>query len=111
MILYVAGPMTGLPQFNYPAFNAAEKQLRAVGFEVFNPVNGEAPPTPGEERTWAWYLRRALRQVVSADGIATLPGWADSKGARLEVHVAVELGMPVHSVETWTLATADVITV
>ncbi|WP_371807265.1 DUF4406 domain-containing protein [Pseudomonas sp. KK4] len=27
--------------------------------------------------------------------VAVLPGWENSKGARLEVHIARELGMPV----------------
>lgn len=31
MIVYIAGPMTGLPDLNYPAFNAAEEALTAAG--------------------------------------------------------------------------------
>jgi hypothetical protein len=27
--------------------------------------------------------------------VVTLPGWQNSKGARLETHVAAELGIPV----------------
>ena len=34
--VYVAGPMTGLPEFNYPAFFAAEEYLRSHGAKVMN---------------------------------------------------------------------------
>jgi hypothetical protein len=29
--IYIAGPMTGLPEFNYPAFNAEAQRLRGLG--------------------------------------------------------------------------------
>jgi WhiB family redox-sensing transcriptional regulator len=41
MILCVAGPMTGLPEFNYPAFNAAARMLTGFGYDVLNPVDAE----------------------------------------------------------------------
>ncbi|HCF9557714.1 TPA: DUF4406 domain-containing protein [Pseudomonas aeruginosa] len=28
--VYLSGPMTGIPDFNYPAFNAEEKRIRAL---------------------------------------------------------------------------------
>ena len=30
-IVYISGPMTGLPEFNYPAFFAKAAELRAEG--------------------------------------------------------------------------------
>lgn len=38
MKVYVAGPMRGIPEFNFPAFNLAAKNLRADGHVVFNPA-------------------------------------------------------------------------
>lgn len=102
MELYIAGPMTGLPDYNYPAFNQAERDLRAAGIIPLNPTNGNASPDeddPGLK--WEDYLRLALAMVVKADGIAVLPGWEDSRGARLEVYVAEALGMPVRPVDEW----------
>lgn len=99
--VYIAGPMTGLPGYNYPAFNDAERDLRAAGLDTLNPVLGEAAPTPADAKPWGWYLRRALRMVLDADGVATLPGWKKSRGAVLEVHVARALGVPVMPVATW----------
>lgn len=36
--VYIAGPMTGLPEFNYPTFFAAEEYLRSHGAKVMNPA-------------------------------------------------------------------------
>lgn len=106
--LYVAGPMSGLPDFNYPTFNAAADLLRKAGFGrgsftregVESPTRGatraEASPLP-----WDEYLRMAIGQLIRVEGVAVLPGWEGSKGARLEVHIADELGMPVATVDDW----------
>jgi hypothetical protein len=88
---YLAGPMSGLPAFNYPAFHAAAARLRATGAHVENPAENPVPACG----TWAAYMRMALAQLVTCDTIALLPGWSASRGATLEHKVAVELGMRV----------------
>lgn len=89
MKVYISGPMTGLPDYNFPAFNAAADALRADGFEVENPAD------KGVIDGWTWtdYLRLDLRIITECDAIYTLPGWRQSPGARLEVHVATALGL------------------
>lgn len=88
--------------FNYPAFHDAAEQLLDAGYLVLNPADSEDDnPTPGQPQPWEWYMRRALRQVTQADGIALLPGWEKSRGAQLEVYVADALGMPHHRVDYW----------
>ena len=87
--LYLSGPMTGLLDHNYPAFNAAAAKLRAAGFVVSNPAEND------EAATWADYMRKDIAQLVACDWIALLPGWEESKGAKLEHHIATSLGMPV----------------
>ena len=37
MRIYISGPMTNHPDFNRPAFDAAEKRLTAQGYFVINP--------------------------------------------------------------------------
>lgn len=93
MRIYVSGPMTGYPQNNVPAFNAAAKKLRALGYEVVNPAELDK----GEPcSSWVACLRRDLKWLVTCDAIATLSRWKKSKGASLEVHVGRELSFPIH---------------
>lgn len=89
--IYISGPMTGLPNLNYPAFNAAADRLRGEGFEVENPAENPEPACG----SWAGYMRLALVQIARCDGVLLLPGWSDSKGARLELHIAQQLGLLV----------------
>lgn len=87
--IYIAGPMTGLPEFNFPAFHAEAARLRGLGFEVENPAENPKPPSP----TWEAYMRMAIAQVVTCDTVVLLPGWENSRGAKLEKHIAEQLGM------------------
>lgn len=103
LIIYLAGPMTGLPQLNYPAFMAWEESMRNVGYEVLNParVDEQFPKRDGESREWGWYMRKTIAMLMEADGIALLPGWRRSRGARLERDLALRLEMPCALVEVW----------
>lgn len=85
--LYVSGPMTGIAEHNYPAFHAEAKRLRAAGFEVINP----AEINVGPNASWHDYLRADVRAMMRCNGIVMLPGWEDSRGARLEYHIACEI--------------------
>jgi hypothetical protein len=101
--IYVAGPMTGIPEFNFPLFHRVSDELREGGWDVRNPA--ETPPPPqlrehtDDPKVWKYYLREALRLLLECDAILLLPGWEDSKGAQLELHVARALQMPVHVYE------------
>lgn len=86
---YIAGPMTGYPQWNYPAFHAAAAMLRAEGLEVVNP----AELIPDTTVARAECLKVDIAALIQCQGIALLPGWQDSRGARLESHIAEELGL------------------
>ena len=98
MKVYIAGPMSGLPDFNYPAFFRAAEALTKCGHVPINPAR-----TEGREdcKTWLDYMRAALRDVADADGIALLPGWQDSRGAALEQHLGVSLGLDVRPWLAW----------
>jgi hypothetical protein len=87
--VYIAGPMTGIAEFNFPAFNAEAARLRAEGLTVLNPA--EHGIVDGAE--WADYLRHDIAGLASCERIHFLPGWANSKGARLEHAIAESLGM------------------
>ncbi len=89
--VYIAGPMSGLPGFNYPAFHAEAARLRAAGFEVESSADNPRPPCG----SWAGYMRLAIRQLSHCDAVTFLPGWNGSRGARLEHRIAIELGLSV----------------
>jgi hypothetical protein len=87
--IYIAGPMTGLPEYNYPAFNDLAECLRSLGWEVENPAENPVPPS-GE---WIDYMRQALPQLMTCEFIVMLPGWEKSRGACIEKRVAASLGI------------------
>lgn len=95
MIVYISGPMTGYPEFNYPAFLDAERELMALGHSILNPARHP------KQATWADYMRLDTADVVRAEGVAVLPGWEASRGARLEVDIAHALGMTVLPIDHW----------
>ena len=96
--IYIAGPMTGLPEFNYPAFHDAAAHLRALGYDVVSPaeINAELA-----HEGWLPCMRRDIAGLVRCDGIALLPGWNRSRGAQIEATLAISLGLHCASVETW----------
>lgn len=94
-VAYLAGPMTGIEAFNFPAFVTAARELTDLGLRSIRHTAQGTPPDLDEAEPWGNYLRVALRKMLGCDAVVVLPGWRESKGARLEVHVALELGMPV----------------
>lgn len=93
MKVYISGPMTGIPDLNFPTFNLAAAMLRKAGVEVVNP----AEVNPDSEMPWEQCMRADIKALCDCDTLAMLPGWERSKGAHLEVHIAHRLGMRVVS--------------
>lgn len=93
--IYVAGPMTGYPDLNFPAFHTAAAQLREQGWHVENPADhGEVP---GAE--WADYMHVDVAMLASCGAIYLLPGWSKSRGGSVEAMLAHWLGMEFHFAE------------
>jgi hypothetical protein len=90
MRVYLSGPMTGLPDLNFPAFQAAAARLRAEGLQVVNPAEIGAAGM-----SWEACMRADIKALCDCDAIVLLPGWEASKGAHLELHLAHRLGMEV----------------
>lgn len=89
--VYICGPMTGLPDYNYPAFNECAERLRELGFHVENPAENPVPDCG----SYNGYMRMAIAQLVRCDQVVLLPGWMNSKGARQEVEIARFLEIPL----------------
>ena len=94
MIWYIAGPMTGIEDWNYPAFHEAERWLREhfPGDEIINPATGfDGDTTLPREH----YMRAALVNVAKCDRVYLLDGWRQSRGACMEVIAARECGAEI----------------
>lgn len=106
MKVYIAGPMTGYEEFNFPQFFQAERELLALGHEPLNPAwnNGtsleEAVKNANYDgRSWQDYMRKDMLSLAQADVVCVLEGWKKSKGAQLEVHIARQLDIPIMILE------------
>lgn len=107
--LYVAGPMTGYPEWNFPAFEEATEALREHGFEVVSPheidlEDGFDPLSDGVDFDLRSALERDVAEVLKADGLALLDGWEESSGATIEVLTASSKGAPSRPVREWLRA-------
>lgn len=89
MKVYIAGPMTGLPHFNRPAFQQAAINL---SFEKHVPLNPAILP---DGLTEADYMAIGLTMLQRAEAIYLLTGWQFSAGARAEHALALKLGLEV----------------
>lgn len=88
MKVYLSGPMTGYPEFNFPAFNAATHVLRLDGFEVINPAESFEGRTDLPLDDYIRVDLEAIMGLPSDGGLILLDGWRGSKGARAEVALA-----------------------
>jgi hypothetical protein len=101
--VYIAGPMRGYPQFNFPAFDKAAALGRSLGWEVISPAEMDRAsgfqetvmPASFEPAAIREFIRRDVNVLVNilraedGDAIALLPGWQKSTGARSELALAV----------------------
>jgi hypothetical protein len=112
MKIYLAGPMRGYPNFNFPAFDMAAKKLREQGHEVFSPADHdrktigaevEINPTGDENvaaATHGFSIRKAMGADLAwiahhSDAVALLPGWEKSTGATAERATAIAIGLTI----------------
>lgn len=116
MRLYIAGPMTGYPQFNIPAFDAMAATLRDHKHDVVSPAelddpeiraislaspDGNVDTLATHGQTFGDFLARDVKLLADdgIEGVVVLPGWEKSRGARLETFVANAIcGLPIFEV-------------
>lgn len=92
MLIYIAGKITGDP--DYPAkFSRAAELLTRQGNTPLNPANNP----PGLTR--AEYMRIDLGLIDAADAVCFLPDWTDSPGARLERYYCDYVGKKNYEME------------
>lgn len=116
MRIYIAGPMTGKKDHNFPAFEAAAKRLRDDGHFVINPAElsvmfGKPETVEASFKAYydeaaqsapdGWYI--IAKSVMDADlaalrschAIYALRGWEQSRGAKKELAEAIAHGLEI----------------
>lgn len=109
MKIYLAGPMRGIANFNFPAFDFAAAKLREEGHAVFSPAERdreaygkEIEDNPTGDETKVANAACTINDCMSADcewicrnadAIALLPGWERSTGANAELALSKALGL------------------
>jgi hypothetical protein len=105
MVIYISGPITGIENNNRDAFYARETELinkletiPKSEREIINPMRIAAEVNyewryKRKAPAWADYMRACLKELARADFITFLPGWEESKGARLEKEISYALGI------------------
>lgn len=97
--IYLAGPMRGHPEFNYPEFRRVAEILRKRGhLFVYDP--SEWGRRAGVTNLEAFPIRRAFADycnfiTMHADTIVLLPGWQASVGATAEHALAKVCGLDI----------------
>lgn len=107
---YIAGPMRGYVNSNFPAFDEAKARGIAKGFVIVSPADlsrragytGDESPenvTPHELHEFAKVDVGILLELDAERGdfLAVLPGWQASVGARMEVGIALFKRLPILS--------------
>lgn len=109
MKYYIAGPMSGIPHFNVPLFDAVAKSLRDNDIDVVSPAELDSPemrefalasedgklPEDGRiaGESWPDVLARDVKLIGNEiDAIIVLPNWHKSRGAKLECFVGLLTG-------------------
>lgn len=100
MKVYLAGPMSGHADNNFPAFADAAAALRSAGHDVVSPheinlAQGFNPQHIPTEAQYKALLRADVRALIDCDAVAMLPGWQHSMGAQFERNVAHQCGLRV----------------
>lgn len=116
MNIYLAGPMRGIKDFNFPAFFAAAAALRAQGHSVFSPAERDVEEFGAERLRSATgseaevsrnlgmqgltlarkcFLHDTHYICTTADAVYLLPGWQASRGAKAERALAEAIGLQV----------------
>jgi len=111
--VYIAGPMRGYEDYNFPAFYEMEDHLWKLGYFPVNPARmdkeeGDPSATGGEALPLKHYLTRDLPALLSCDMVVVLDGWEDSQGALAEVAVARQCGIRVINAD-WNNVDVDIV--
>ncbi len=116
MTVYLAGPMTGYPLYNFPAFDAYQYTLEEEGYTVISPAELDRQHGFDPERCMETNFpsrkecaRRDVDAICKCDELCVMPGWEKSRGCKMEIAVAEFLGIPIRKLNPlWVYAKYNV---
>ncbi len=130
MKLYLSGAIATEPDF-VNLFKKDQTWLEGLGYEVVNPTLVMACQVPccahhdeivgcctciptrfacldtgqaaksGDPHSWQCYLKHDLAAMLTCDGVAAQDNHLQSRGALLEIYLAMQVAMPIRSVRQW----------
>lgn len=87
--VYLSGAVTGRDRHETEhLFGIAEKAVRSLGLEPVNPLRLCTP-----NMDWSEAMKVCIHALVDCHMITMLPGWEESDGAQLELHIATQLNI------------------
>lgn len=99
--LYISGPMTGIPNFNYDAFDEAEGVLENLGYGAVNPARmDQEMGITGD--SYQDLLARDLSAILTdpeVEGVCLIDGWRNSRGSTLEAYIAQQAGKKLYELK------------
>lgn len=96
-VVYISGPVTGIPEGNRPLFMLAQRMLLSAGCSVFNPSHIDWPVDPLEgDALWQYFMAFCVAAIPLCDSMLMLPNWQNSKGAKEEHRIAKMLGLTIY---------------
>jgi len=106
MIIYISGPISGMPDRNKKIFQMAQNEIASLcktikkeKVKIINPVKlglklDKVFARNGKEPTWADYMRACIKELCNATHVLFLTNWVNSDGATLERYIAKRLSIP-----------------
>ena len=98
IVVFISGPMQGIPDFNRGQFNGTAALLERAGYQVLDPTTIESfsPVNPYDLN-----VRITLTALLHCNAVALLPGWQNSPASLREVEIANACGMTVAPLDYW----------
>jgi len=109
--IYVAGPMRGHDEYNYPAFDRQAQILEKQGWTVVNPAEMDRSISSPEKCPMEFnpstnyddqeFMREALHRDLdqicnNCTAVYMMSGWETSRGAKAEWATAKAIGIDIY---------------